>query len=533
MGASVLTLLLLTAGGVAGGPPGELRVSAVAGGELAAWDARLAGLLERGELRLAESRADPLVPGRRHQRLAQLAAGLPVFGGELVRQADARGSVSLFGTLYEGIRLGGRPTLSPDQARAAVETRLGWRVSRRHAPELMVLPWDGGAGPALVYRLQAWTGADLLWCFVDARTGALRLSLEALHPDAAVGSGRGVLGQPQKVSAQPQAGAFVLSDALRPPSLQTFDMGGDLGLALDVIAGDAELDASELARDADNDWRDGAAVDAHAYAGFVYDYYFKRFARRGLDDADLGIRSLVHPVRRGEAGRYDPRLVRLFYTNAFYAGDGLMVYGEGGLVAEGKQWDFVAGGLDVVGHELTHGVTDFSSRLIYRDESGALNEAFSDVMGTSIEFFFQPPGPGALQADYTLGEDVIRPGGLRSLADPLAYGDPDHVSKARFLGTSTDSGGVHTNSCIVGHAFYLSIEGGRNRSSGRSVRGVGGARREQIEKAFYRAFVFMLPPSADFRTARRATLQSARDLYGPDSDAERALGEAWTAVGVP
>ena len=528
---TILTLGSATWAG-AGEPPEELRVAAVAPSEVAAWDARLTSLLLSGDLRPWQLRADPLVPGREHQRLAQVFRGVPVFGGEMVRQGDGRSTVSIFGTFYEGIGVDTRPALSPDEARAAVERALRARVARREPPELVVLPLEKGAY-ALAYRLKAWTGSDLRWCFVDAKTGSLRLDLAALHSDAAVGLGRGVLNEPQKVSAQGQAGGFVLSDALRPPSLRTYDMAGDLARTVDVLLGDVELSDSDLARDADNDWTDGAAVDAHAYAGFVYDYYFKRHGRRGLDDADIGIRSLVHPARRGDERFYDERLVRLFYTNAFYAGNGLMVYGEGGLVSEGHEWDYVAGGLDVVGHELTHGVTDFSSRLIYRDEPGALNEAFSDIMGTSIEFFFQEPGAGPLKADYLLGEDVIRPGGLRSMADPLAYGDPDHVSKARFLGTDTDSGGVHTNSAIASQAFYLAVEGGRNRTSGRTVVGVGGDRREQIEKAFYRAFVFLLPPSANFRTARVATLQSARDLHGAGSDAERAIAEAWTAVGVP
>jgi bacillolysin len=449
----------------------------------------------------------------------------------VVRQTDGRDTVSLFGTLYDGLRMDPRPGLSPDQAKAALERGLGWRAAQREAPELLVLPDRDGA--ALVYRVRAWTGSDVRSCFVDARTGALRSSLEALHAGAAVGLGHGVLNQPQKVSAQEQAGGFVLSDALRPPSLRTFDLAGDLARTVDVILRDVTLSDSDLARDADNDWTDPAAVDAHAYAGFVYDYYFKRHGRRGLDDADLGIQSLVHPARRGDERFYTPELVRLFYTNAFYAGDGIMVYGEGGLTSEGRSWDYVSGALDVVGHELTHGVTDFTSRLIYRDESGALNEGFSDIMGTSIEFFFQPAGNGPLHADYTMGEDVIRPGGVRNLQDPQAYGDPDHVSKARFLGTATDSGGVHTNATIPGHAFYLAVEGGRNRTSGRTVRGVGGDHRDEIEKAFYRAFVFLLPPSADFHDARAATLRSARDLYGAGSDAERAIGEAWTAVGVP
>ena len=84
----------------------------------------------------------------------------------------------------------------------------------------------------------------------------------------------------------------------------------------------------------------------------------------------------------------------------------------------------------------------------------------------------------------------------------------------------------------MNHAFYLAIEGGSNRVSGVTVQGVGAANREQIEKAFYRAFVFLLPASANFSTARAATIQAARDLYGANSAAATAITQAWTAVGV-
>jgi thermolysin len=210
-----------------------------------------------------------------------------------------------------------------------------------------------------------------------------------------------------------------------------------------------------------------------------------------------------------------------------------MVFGEGlpvGRTIGGKAVDYFSGALDIVAHELTHGLLDYSSNLIYRNESGALNESFADLIGTSVEFFYQPPGSGPRQADYLAGEDVFRPGGIRSLADPGAFGDPDHYSR-RYTG-SRDGGGVHTNSGIPNHAFYLAIEGGTNRTSGLSVTGVGGANREQIEKAFYRAFVFMLTPNATFSSARTATVQAARELYGANSAAERAITQAWTAVGV-
>jgi thermolysin len=211
-----------------------------------------------------------------------------------------------------------------------------------------------------------------------------------------------------------------------------------------------------------------------------------------------------------------------------------MVYGEGLPQklrdTEGHNWNFLAGGLDVVSHELTHGVTEFTSNLEYHDEPGALNEAFSDMMGTSVEFFFQEAGQGSLKADYLLGEDVITPGGLRSMQNPAAYGDPDHYS-VRFTGPQ-DNGGVHINSSIPAHVYFLAIEGGRNRVSGITVTGVGGANREQIEKVMYRAFALMMPPRANFADARRITLQAARDLYGAGGAPERALTQAWDAVGV-
>jgi thermolysin len=179
---------------------------------------------------------------------------------------------------------------------------------------------------------------------------------------------------------------------------------------------------------------------------------------------------------------------------------------------------------------LSHGVTEYTSGLIYQDESGALNEAFSDIMGVSAKFFFRPAGAGINQANYELGSDVIRPGGIRSFDNPGVFGDPDHYSKK--LITTNDNGGLHTNCTIVDHAFYLAIEGGTNRTSSLTVQGVGATNREQIEKVFYRGFTLMLTPNATFSMARAATIQSARDLYGAGSAAERAVTQAWIAVGV-
>jgi thermolysin len=371
--------------------------------------------------------------------------------------------------------------------------------------------------------------------FVDAHSGAVLRSYSNLQRAGAVGAGTGVFGESLKMSASSQSGTFVASDLLRPAELDTFDLHGNQAKAMNFLNGLVDLAASDLASSSSNTWTDGADVDGHAYAGYTYDYYFKRFGRHGLDDRDLSETVIIHPASRSDFSTATSDVVDTFYLNAFYAGDGIVVYGEGlppGLVLLPLRQtvNYFSAGLDIVAHELSHGVTDFSSGLIYQDESGALNEAFSDVMGVSVKFFFQPAGTGLMQANYELGSDVVRPGGIRSLDNPAVFGDPDHYSK-RVI-TTADNGGVHTNCTIVDHAFYLAIEGGTNRTSGLAVQGVGAANRVQIERVFYRGFTTMLPSSATFSMARAASIQAAADLYGTTSAAYRAVTQAWAAVGV-
>jgi len=204
------------------------------------------------------------------------------------------------------------------------------------------------------------------------------------------------------------------------------------------------------------------------------------------------------------------------------------VLGEGtpaGVRVGGRTWANAAASLDLVAHELSHAVLDHAAGLIYRGESGALAEAFADIMAAGVAFASEADGNGTAGAGYLIGDDATA-GGVRSLSNPAMHGHPDHY------GGMAAAGDVHSNSTIASHAFYLAIEGGTNRTSGLPVEGVGAAQRDQIEKAFYRAFVYLLPSSADFHTAREATIQSARDLYGADSDAARAIEQAWTAGGV-
>ncbi len=510
---------------------GRRSISASDARALRAWDSQITRMVRDGQLRSRGEDADQMIEGRTHERLDQYHDGVRVFGGELVRQAQGGQAVSVFGDLYAGIGLDVEPTLSGEDAAGVVAGLTRVTVGPELAPELVVLPRDEG-GYVLAYRLRVLTADDLSVYFIDAGTGDVALQYSDLQ--TTVGTGTGVHQDTKKVSTTARSGTHLAIDLMRPPAIYTYDMKGNLARTQLYLNGVVTLNDSDVAADTDNDWSDGAAVDAHAYAGWTYDYLYKRFNRRGLDNRDLTMTSLVHPVRREDYASASPAVLNLYYLNAFYAGRGIMVYGEGlpaGVTAGGRQWNYFSGAIDVVAHELAHGVTDYTSDLIYRNESGALNEAFSDIIGASVEFFFQQAGSGYLKADYLLGEDLTAPSSpFRSMSNPQAYGDPDHYS-TRYTGTA-DNGGVHHNSGIANHAFYLAIEGGTNRTSGLAVQGVGAVNRDKIEKVIYRGFTQMLPANATFSMARAATLQAARDLYGAGSDVERAMEQAWTAVGV-
>jgi bacillolysin len=491
-------------------------------------DRTITAMARAGELERLATFADVLVPGREHQRFQQVVNGVPVWASTITRQLDAAGlPVSVFGEVYEGLEaVDTTARLSPNDARTIVAKHAGVELGDVPAPLYVLVTPDG---PRLVFVVRAATlDLSMTQYFIDATAGTIVLKRNDTKRQN-VGTGVGVFGPEKKISTTQQGGTFIAADDLRPPVLETFNFRGNPFAVVQFLNGIRGLFASDYASDGDNRWTDPATVDAHVYAGWTYDYFFKRHHRLGLDDRNLPIVNIVHPVNRSDASLFGD-VVPEYFINAGYYGGGVMVYGEGvSFPVDGQSYDYLSGGLDVVAHELTHGVTDYTSQLEYQDEPGALNEAFSDMMATSVEFYFQPQGAGRGEADYLLGEDVVRPGGFRSMSTPTAFGQPDHYS--RLVKTTDDNGGVHINSGIPNQAFFLAIEGGRNETSGLTVVGVGGANREQIEKVFYRAFT-MLPRLARFSTARAATIQSAQDLYGAGSPAERAVSQAWTAVGV-
>ena len=250
---------------------------------------------------------------------------------------------------------------------------------------------------------------------------------------------------------------------------------------------------------------DGAIDSAHNYAIATYNYYFNNYGRDSIDDAGLTLNSRAH---------YDRN-----YNNAFWDGT-QMTYGDG----DGVTFIPLSQDADVVAHELTHGVTERTSGLIYQNESGALNEAWSDIFGAMVD-----RQEGATGADiWLLGEDIYTPNtpgdALRNMADPAEFGDYDWWP-TRYTDI-IDNGGVHSNSGIANLAFQLLVDGGthpRGKSSV-NVPSIGFAAAAGI---FYNANVACLTPSSNFVAARYCTA----DVFGGTHTA--AVNAAWDAVGVP
>ena len=268
--------------------------------------------------------------------------------------------------------------------------------------------------------------------------------------------------------------------------------------------------------DTDNTWKnvnaqnDEVATDAHFGAEKTYDYFMFKFGRYSYDDLNSPLFSYVH---------YD-----VDYDNAFW--DGIkMTYGDG----DGTSTDPLTA-LDVCGHEITHGVTEYTANLIYQDEPGALNEAFSDIFGTAIEFYAAPA-----MADWFVGEDfdlTTGGNGFRNMSNPNEDGQPDTYKGTNWYVGVMDNGGVHTNSGVANYWFYLLSEGGSGTNDIGNTFSVDSIGIDKAAQIAYRALSVYLTNTSDYKDARMATIQAAIDLYGSCSPEVIATTNGWYAVGV-
>ena len=255
---------------------------------------------------------------------------------------------------------------------------------------------------------------------------------------------------------------------------------------------------------------DEAVDEAYEYSGIVHRFFEERFGRVSLDDRGMSLVSSVHVGRR--------------FANAFWNGE-QMVYGDG----DGRVFLRFTRSLDVVAHEMTHGIIQFTSNLEYRNESGALNEHFADVFGVLVKQWHL--GQTVDQADWLIGAELITEAptrtALRSMAapgtayrnDPFLGNDPqpDHV-RDQYFG-SADEGGVHINSGIPNHAFYL------------TAMELGGQAFEAAGEIWYRTLLELRPRSS-FAECAATCIAVATRLFGPGSPEQLAVRRAWTAVGV-
>ena len=256
--------------------------------------------------------------------------------------------------------------------------------------------------------------------------------------------------------------------------------------------------------------QDVAVNEAYDGSGATYDLYFEVFGRNSIDGNGMRLDSTVHYSRN--------------YDNAFWNGS-QMVYGDG----DGEIFQRFTKSIDVIGHELTHGVTQFTANLEYQDQPGALNESISDVFGYLVKQ--RVLNQTAEQADWLIGEGLftanVKGVALRSMKapgtaydDPVLGKDPQPAHMDNLYTGTRDNGGVHINSGIPNRAFYL------------AATEIGGYAWEKAGKIWYTALTTRLKPDSDFADAANITIEIAGQLYGEDSPEHNAVRNGWQTVGV-
>jgi Zn-dependent metalloprotease len=255
-------------------------------------------------------------------------------------------------------------------------------------------------------------------------------------------------------------------------------------------------------------------VGIHWASEKTYDYLLETFGRNSYDDEGAAIISYADWNENNDI------------NNASWAGT-FAIYGIGNGDVYGS-----FGAIDVVGHEIFHGVTRHSARLIYQGESGALNESFSDIFGTVVEFYAE----GRDKGDWMNAEDVVQgPGGIRSLENPKVLSDPDTYLGEYWYNTINiggDNGGVHTNSGVQNHWFYLLTEGGSGENDDGVAFQVTGIGLDAAAAIAYRNLTQYLLPDSKYVDAAGYSIQSAIDLFGEDSQQVTSTRSAWEAVGI-
>lgn len=355
-----------------------------------------------------------------------------------------------------------------------------------------------------IYATQPLSRANI---YVDANSGKILLVNPIIHHVAATGSlatrYSGVLsGKTDLVS-----GTYRLRDYTRGLGIETYNMrkGTSYNRAVDFTDANNTWTATEF----HNANRDDAAFDVHLGLQNTYDYWKNVHGRNSWNNANAKMKAYVH---------YSTN-----YVNAFWDGS-RMTYGDG----NGTTFDPLTS-QDVTSHELGHAICQSTANLVYSNESGALNEAFSDIWGACIEFAYFPT-----KKTWYVGEDfdLANQKGFRNMANPNEFADPDTYKGTYWYAGTADNGGVHSNSGVFNYCFYLLTNGGSGTNDIGSAFNVTGINITNAAKIFYRAESVYMTSSTNYAGARTACIQSAKDLFGIGSAQEIATTNAFYAVGI-
>jgi Zn-dependent metalloprotease len=417
----------------------------------------LFGLSRPGlQMQAVDEKITPL--GGSIHRFRQFHQGVPVLAGELKVNLDKyRRVVSMSGEISRNIDFDVQAAINPGQAqRQALATVAKWyevpqRRLKANVPELWILDpkllKPGDREPSTVWRIE-----------VTDRQQPYGIR-ELLFIDANTG------------------GITVHIDLIeRVKNRETYNANNTNNLPGTLVCDESDPDC--VAGDSD-------ARAAHRYAGDTYDFFFAEHGRDGLDDAGGALVSTVH---------YSDFLC----PNAFW--NGTQVVYCAGLVVD-----------DVVGHEITHGITENTSQLLYYYQSGAINESLSDVWGEFIDLG-NGAGDDSPSSRWLIGEDLAGSIGIiRDMADPPALGSPDKISSPYYYYSSGDNGGVHFNSGINNKAAYLMTDG--DSFNGYTVNGLGVSK---VAEIYYEAQTSVLTSGSDYADLHTALIQACQNLVGVD-----------------
>jgi bacillolysin len=498
------------------------------------------GLTTADQMVQRTAETDPL--GFTHQKFAQYYQGIRVEHADYTVHSKAGAVESISGDFEKVQGVSTTPSLSESTALNRATAHVGARkymwqtndadaASFRPAGELVIVR-DARVenGPlVLAWKFNIYAAAPIsrAYVYVDARTGAVVLQDNIIKHAAATGTfATAYSGSRSTANGTTTGGYFLREGTTRGLGIETYNCrkGNSYTSAVDFI-------------DADNNWTsaeynnanfDNIAGDAHVGAQATYDYWKNVHGRNSYDNAGAKIKSYVHfDDVPGGAG----------YENAYW--DGVrMTYGDGATRFRPLT------SLDVCAHEIGHAVCERTANLTYANESGAMNEGLSDIWGASIEAYavaslgFTSGGVKA-KSTWLIGEEIDKQqAALRSMSDPKSLGQPAYYKGQYWAPLSSspsnanDQGGVHTNSGVLNHWFYLLAVGKSGTNEGGGTYSVTGVGLDAAAKITYRMESVYMTASTTYAQARTYAIQAATDLYGAGSAQVTAVTNAWFAVGV-